>query len=67
MLFECGNFGYGYTYHHHALFVRIDHVFIHPKFVPLNAEIHKLNYSDHYPVITNFYIPKQSLSTDLNN
>ena len=46
-----GGSGLGATYSHFWPFLRIDYVLVPEEYEPINCEIHKVKFSDHYPVV----------------
>ena len=55
-LFVSTAFGFDYTYHDMAMFLRIDHIFISSAFLPIQCEIFHTNYSDHDPIFGEFLL-----------
>ena len=52
------DFTLGSTYNGNIPFIRIDYIFHSPDFVSCKHTIHKVNYSDHYPVTAILYKTK---------
>lgn len=51
-------FGLGITYHENNFLFRIDHIFHSASIHSYNAEVHHVNYSDHYPVTVSLDLPE---------
>lgn len=55
--FRESGFGPGITYHENKFLFRIDHVLHSIDFRAYNAKVHRVNYSDHYPVTVSLAFP----------
>lgn len=58
---KAGKCGYHYTFRESKMLVDIDHVMIPEDFIPISFQIKRINYSDHYPVIAYWAMPKRQL------
>ena len=48
--FKESGLGFGISYHENKFLFRIDHIFYNNKIESYRAKVHKVTYSDHYPV-----------------
>lgn len=56
--------GVGNTFRGNLPYVRIDYILYSPVFHTFHYKTQKVNWSDHYPVITDFALPQRADSTD---
>lgn len=56
-VYSSTSFGFDYTYHDMAIYLRIDHIFVSQEFTPLSCTIEHLPYSDHDPLFARIALP----------
>lgn len=57
---QSGDWGYYYTFNAHFLYFPIDHIFLPKDFQAIDCKVLKVPYSDHYPMVGEFALPKPS-------
>lgn len=57
---QSGDWGYYYTFNAYLLYFPIDHIFLPKDFQAIDCKVLKVPYSDHYPMVGEFALPKSS-------
>ncbi len=56
---EAGRWGYWWTYHENMMYFPIDHILVEKSLPVKEAYVIKEDFSDHYPLVTVIYMPKE--------